>query len=178
MPCTIADRHWEDPFNIRRVPSVKEVQHFHLNLLCVGAGASGLVGAGGCAAGGPQHGAGRAAQGAHPAVLSASTACEDFDGVDLLWQTPAAPRPPWHTAQLECPRKLCLPVLSPYRCVCQLKSLAIALFSGPPIESPRLLQLAFMTTTSDSFRQIQLWTQYHRALGVELFYLFVDGQVS
>lgn len=38
-------------------------------------------------------------------------------------------------------------------------------------------QLAFMTTTSDSFRQIQLWTQYHRALGVELFYLFVDGQV-
>lgn len=35
-----------------------------------------------------------------------------------------------------------------------------------------------MTTTSDSFRQIQLWTQYHRALGVELFYLFVDGQVT
>lgn len=35
-----------------------------------------------------------------------------------------------------------------------------------------------MTTTSDSFRQIQLWTQYHRALGVELFYLFVDGQVG
>ncbi len=34
-----------------------------------------------------------------------------------------------------------------------------------------------MTTTSDSFRQIQLWSQYHRALGVELFYLFVDGQV-
>ena len=35
-----------------------------------------------------------------------------------------------------------------------------------------------MTTTSDSFRQIQLWSQYHRALGVSLFYLFVDGQVS
>lgn len=34
-----------------------------------------------------------------------------------------------------------------------------------------------MTTTSDSFRQIQLWSQYHRALGVELFYIFVDGQV-
>lgn len=33
-----------------------------------------------------------------------------------------------------------------------------------------------MTTTADSFRQIQLWTQYHRALGVALFYLFVDGQ--
>jgi hypothetical protein len=45
-------------------------------------------------------------------------------------------------------------------------------------KGPLLVQLAFMTTTSDSFRQIQLWTQYHRALGVELFYLFVDGQVG
>lgn len=39
------------------------------------------------------------------------------------------------------------------------------------------VQVAFMTTTADKFRQIQLWTQYHRALGVSLFYLFVDGQV-
>ena len=34
-----------------------------------------------------------------------------------------------------------------------------------------------MTTTSDSFRQIKLWTSYHQSLGVGRFYLFVDGQV-
>lgn len=38
-------------------------------------------------------------------------------------------------------------------------------------------QLAFVTTTSDSFRQIKLWTSYHQSLGVGRFYLFVDGQV-
>jgi len=37
-------------------------------------------------------------------------------------------------------------------------------------------QLAFVTTTSDSYRQIKLWTQYHQSLGVGRFYLFVDGQ--
>ena len=38
-------------------------------------------------------------------------------------------------------------------------------------------QLAFMTTTSDGAAAIRLWTQYHRAIGVELFYMFVNGQV-
>jgi len=33
-----------------------------------------------------------------------------------------------------------------------------------------------VTTTSDSYRQIKLWTQYHQSLGVGRFYLFVDGQ--
>jgi len=44
--------------------------------------------------------------------------------------------------------------------------------------STDLPKVAFMTTTADKFRQIQLWTQYHRALGVSLFYLFVDGQAA
>ena len=34
-----------------------------------------------------------------------------------------------------------------------------------------------MTTTSDGVAAIRLWTQYHRAIGVELFYMFVNGQV-
>ena len=38
-------------------------------------------------------------------------------------------------------------------------------------------QLAFMTTTSDGVGAIRLWTQYHRAIGVDLFYMFVNGQV-
>ena len=41
----------------------------------------------------------------------------------------------------------------------------------------RCSQLAFMTTTSDGVAAIRLWTQYHRAIGVELFYMFVNGQV-
>lgn len=40
------------------------------------------------------------------------------------------------------------------------------------------MQLAFVTTTSDSFRQIKLWIDYHKSIGVMTFYLFVDGQVS
>ena len=40
------------------------------------------------------------------------------------------------------------------------------------------LQLAFVTTTSDSYRQIKLWTDYHKSIGVGSFYLFVDGQVT
>ena len=39
------------------------------------------------------------------------------------------------------------------------------------------MQLAFVTTTSDSYRQIKLWTDYHKSIGVGSFYLFVDGQV-
>jgi hypothetical protein len=34
-----------------------------------------------------------------------------------------------------------------------------------------------MTTTSDGVAAIRLWTQYHRAIGVDLFYMFVNGQV-
>ena len=43
---------------------------------------------------------------------------------------------------------------------------------------PTPSQLAFMTTTSDGVAAIRLWTQYHRAVGVELFYMFVNGQAS
>lgn len=39
------------------------------------------------------------------------------------------------------------------------------------------VQLAIMTTTTDSVSTIRLWTQYHRAIGVQNFYLFVNGQV-
>ena len=40
-----------------------------------------------------------------------------------------------------------------------------------------LMQLAFVTTTSESFKQIKLWIDYHKSIGVNHFYLFVDGQV-
>ena len=40
-----------------------------------------------------------------------------------------------------------------------------------------LVQLVFVTTTSESFRQIKLWIDYHKSIGVNHFYLFVDGQV-
>lgn len=36
-------------------------------------------------------------------------------------------------------------------------------------------QLAFITTTSEPYDQIKLWYDYHRALGVGTYYLFVDG---
>ncbi len=39
------------------------------------------------------------------------------------------------------------------------------------------VQLAFVTTTSEGYKQIKLWTDYHKSIGVETFYLFVDGQV-
>ena len=39
------------------------------------------------------------------------------------------------------------------------------------------VQLAFVTTTSESFKQIKLWIDYHKSIGVNHFYLFVDGQV-
>lgn len=41
-----------------------------------------------------------------------------------------------------------------------------------------LLQLAFVTTTADTLRQIRLWIQYHRAVGVTDFILFVEGQAA
>ena len=40
------------------------------------------------------------------------------------------------------------------------------------------VQLAFVTTTADSLRQIRLWIQYHRAVGVTDFILFVEGQAA
>lgn len=41
-----------------------------------------------------------------------------------------------------------------------------------------LPKVAFITTTADTFDQIHVWTQYHSALGVSLFILFVDGQAA
>jgi hypothetical protein len=40
------------------------------------------------------------------------------------------------------------------------------------------LQIAFTVTTAESVSQIRIWLAYHRALGVSLFYLFVDGQAN
>ena len=40
------------------------------------------------------------------------------------------------------------------------------------------LQLAFVAMTSESYNQIHLWIEYHQAIGVEIFYLFVDGQAA
>ncbi|KAK9861034.1 hypothetical protein WJX84_012365 [Apatococcus fuscideae] len=39
-------------------------------------------------------------------------------------------------------------------------------------------RLAFVTTTADTLRQIRLWIQYHRAVGVTDFILFVEGQAA
>ncbi|CAL5218972.1 g727 [Coccomyxa viridis] len=39
-------------------------------------------------------------------------------------------------------------------------------------------KLAFVTTTSESFKQIKLWIDYHKSIGVNHFYLFVDGQAA
>ena len=50
--------------------------------------------------------------------------------------------------------------------------------STPPEDWSYHSQLAFVTTTSDSYRQIKLWTDYHKSIGVGSFYLFVDGQVT
>ena len=41
-----------------------------------------------------------------------------------------------------------------------------------------VLQVAFVVTTSDSYKQISLWVKYHHVLGVSVFYLFVDGQAA
>jgi hypothetical protein len=42
----------------------------------------------------------------------------------------------------------------------------------------RPAQLAFVTTTAEAVAQIRLWMQYHRAIGVSRFYLFVEGQAA
>lgn len=39
------------------------------------------------------------------------------------------------------------------------------------------MQIAFVTTTSESYKQIKLWVDYHKSVGVGTYYLFVDGQV-
>ena len=41
-----------------------------------------------------------------------------------------------------------------------------------------LPKLAFITTTSEPYDQIRLWYEYHRSIGVSLFYLFVDGAAA
>ena len=54
----------------------------------------------------------------------------------------------------------------------------VYLISRQAIKIVRLVvQLAFVTTTSESFKQIKLWIDYHKSIGVNHFYLFVDGQV-
>lgn len=40
------------------------------------------------------------------------------------------------------------------------------------------MQIAFVTTTSESYKQIKLWVDYHKSIGVGTYYLFVDGQVG
>ena len=35
-----------------------------------------------------------------------------------------------------------------------------------------------MVTTSETLPQILVWLQYHKAMGVSTFYLFVDGQAA
>jgi hypothetical protein len=39
-------------------------------------------------------------------------------------------------------------------------------------------KIAFTVTTAESVDQIRLWLAYHRAIGVSLFYLFVEGQAG
>ena len=39
-------------------------------------------------------------------------------------------------------------------------------------------KIAFTVTTAESVDQIRLWLAYHRAIGVSVFYLFVEGQAN
>ena len=41
-----------------------------------------------------------------------------------------------------------------------------------------LPRVAFLVTTAESVPQIKIWMQYHRAVGVSVFYLFVEGQAG
>ena len=49
---------------------------------------------------------------------------------------------------------------------------------GSGSSSSALPKLAFITTTSEPYDQIRLWYEYHRSVGVSLFYLFVDGAAA
>ena len=37
------------------------------------------------------------------------------------------------------------------------------------------LQIAFVSTTAEGYKQTKQWVNYHRVIGVTHFYLFVDG---
>lgn len=37
------------------------------------------------------------------------------------------------------------------------------------------LQIAFVSTTAEGYKQTRQWVNYHRVIGVTHFYLFVDG---
>lgn len=50
--------------------------------------------------------------------------------------------------------------------------------SSSSSSSSTLPKLAFITTTSEPYDQIRLWYEYHRSVGVSLFYLFVDGAAA
>eukprot|EP00884_Botryococcus_braunii_P019389 jgi/Botrbrau1/6133/Bobra.331_2s0028.1 len=43
---------------------------------------------------------------------------------------------------------------------------------------PQGPKIAFVTTTSESYKQIKLWVDYHKSIGVGTYYLFVDGQAA
>jgi Glycosyl transferase family 2 len=47
--------------------------------------------------------------------------------------------------------------------------------ASPASSGPKI---AFIVTTAESVSQIKLWMAYHRALGVSIYYLFVEGQAS
>ncbi|BDA46538.1 Glycosyltransferase-like KOBITO 1 [Coccomyxa sp. Obi] len=51
-------------------------------------------------------------------------------------------------------------------------------FRPTSFATPKGPKLAFVTTTSEGYKQIKLWTDYHKSIGVEIFYLFVDGQAA
>ena len=57
---------------------------------------------------------------------------------------------------------------------------AAVLIRHHPTKQVRSLrpQVAFVVTTSESLTQIKIWLAYHRAIGVSMFYIFVDGQVG
>lgn len=40
---------------------------------------------------------------------------------------------------------------------------------------PSILQIAFVSTTAEGYKQTRQWVNYHRTIGVTHFYLFVDG---
>lgn len=47
-----------------------------------------------------------------------------------------------------------------------------------PEPNPTGPKIAFIVTTAESVTQIRVWLAYHRAIGVSLFYLFVEGNAA
>ena len=46
------------------------------------------------------------------------------------------------------------------------------------IAHPDALQIGFVSTTAEGYKQTKQWVNYHRVIGVTHFYLFVDGQAA